>query len=217
MVEYIIDKGEELAPNWQELVSEFDYPQDEGFYFFEYDPNTGQNTDKPAARPLKPSVPLIYRFSRLTHSLLFNPKSLLFRAFRPMAIRIDSSQKMKRAFGYFEHLAKVALFNCMNCGDCALTDVAYLCPMSQCPKNQRNAPCGGSYDGWCEVYPNEKKCVWVRAYERLKHYGEEDEIGAKLVPPCNWELFETPSWLNFALGRDHSAKSMGIEPPKPKK
>jgi methylenetetrahydrofolate reductase (NADPH) len=57
----------------------------------------------------------------------------------------------------------------------------------------------------------------VKAYERLKAYKEEDEIGAHIVPPCNWELFETPSWLNFALGRDHSSKSVGIKPPEPKK
>ena len=216
MVEYIIDKGEELAPHWQDLVAEFDFPQENGFYFFERDPKTGLNTEKPAVRPLKPSKPLMYRLSRLAHKLLFNPKSLILRAFQRVAPRIDSSRRMRGCFGYFEHLAKVALFDCMNCGDCALTDVAYLCPMSQCPKNQRNAPCGGSYDGWCEVYPNEKKCIWVKAYERLKAYHEEDEIGAHIVPPCNWELFETPSWLNFALGRDHSSKSVGIKPPKPK-
>jgi len=217
MVEYIIETGEKLAEDWEKLVAEFDYPMKDGFYFFERDPKTGLNREKQAARTLRPAAPLMYRLSRLAHTLLFNPRSLIFKGFRPIAARIDASPKQRRAFGYFEHLAKVALFGCMNCGDCALTDVAYLCPMSQCPKNQRNAPCGGSYDGWCEVYPNEKKCVWVKAYERLKAYGEEDEIGADIVPPCNWELWETPSWLNFCLGKDHSAISMGIKPPEKKK
>ncbi len=216
MVDYIIRKGEELSKNWQDLVAEFDYPQKDGFYFFEKDPKTGLNLDKPAARPLKCSAPLMYRFSRLAHTLLFNPKSRLFKIFRPVAKFIDASPTRKAPFGYFEHLVKVALFGCMNCGDCALTDIAYLCPMSQCPKNQRNGPCGGSYDGWCEVYPNERKCVWVRAYERLKAFNEEDELGSYVVPPCNWELWETPSWLNLYLGRDHTAKRMGIEPPAEK-
>ena len=80
---------------------------------------------------------------------------------------------VKHLFESLEHLAKTALFHCMNCGDCALFDIAYVCPMSQCPKNQRNGACGGSYEGWCEVYPNEKKCVWVQAYERYKAYHEE--------------------------------------------
>jgi len=216
-VEYIISKGDELAANWKELVAEFDYPLKDGFYFFKRDSKSGLNTIEPSPRPLKPRVPMIYRFSRLAHKLLFNPNSIILKAFRLIAPAIDSSPRMKKGFGYFEHLAKVALFGCMNCGDCALTDVAYLCPMSQCPKNQRNAPCGGSYDGWCEVYPNEKKCVWVKAYERLKPYGEEDQIGENIVPPCNWELYDTPSWLNFSLGRDHSSKKVGILPPVKKK
>jgi methylenetetrahydrofolate reductase (NADPH) len=88
--------------------------------------------------------------------------------------------------------------------------------MSQCPKNQRNGPCGGSYEGWCEVYPNERKCVWVKAYNRLKASSEEDTIGEYTVPPCNWELMGTSSWLNFYLGRDHSAKRLGIQPPPEK-
>jgi methylenetetrahydrofolate reductase (NADPH) len=142
---------------------------------------------------------------------------VIFKAFKPVAKRLDSSSALESAFGFCEHLTKVALFGCMNCGDCSLFDVAFLCPMSQCPKNQRNGPCGGSYEGWCEVH-TDKKCVWVRAYERLKKHKEEGEIGDYTVPPCNWELMGTPSWLNFYLGRDHSAKRLGIEPPaeKPK-
>ena len=220
MVEYIIEKGEELSKNWQDLVAEFDYPQKDGFYFFEWDPRTGLNLDKPAARPselpasaVKALKPSMYGFCRIAHALLFRPESLLFKALRPFASFVDSSPILRRIFGYLEHLIKVALFGCMNCGDCALFDVAYLCPMSQCPKNQRNGPCGGSYEGWCEVYPNERKCIWVRAYERLKAYKEEDRIGAYIVPPCNWELWETSSWLNFYLGRDHTAKRLGVKPP----
>ncbi len=67
------------------------------------------------------------------------------------------------------------------------------------------------------MYPNEKKCIWVRAYERLKHYGEEEQIGERIVPPNDWQRWETSSWLNFYLGRDHTAKRLGILPPKKKK
>jgi len=214
-VEEIIGKGEEMAKDWRNLVAEFEYPQTDGFYYFERDPQTGLNLETPAARPSKGSRSPIYEFSRLAHVTLFNPKSVVFKGFRPVARRLDSSSTLESAFGFFEHLAKVALFGCMNCGDCSLFDVAFLCPMSQCPKNQRNGPCGGSYEGWCEVH-TDKKCVWVRAYERLKKHKEEEEIGDNTVPPCNWELMGTPSWLNFYLGRDHSAKRLGIEPPQEK-
>jgi methylenetetrahydrofolate reductase (NADPH) len=213
MVEFIIQKGEELSKDWESLVEEFDYPQEDGFYVFERDSKTGLNTDVLAKRPLKPLNPLIYQFSRLAHRLFFNEKSWRFKVLQPFARWVDRSPGVKHLFESLEHLAKTALFHCMNCGDCALFDIAYVCPMSQCPKNQRNGACGGSYEGWCEVYPNEKKCVWVQAYDRYKAYDEEGRIGAYIVPPCNWDLWQTSSWLNFYLGRDHTAKRLGIKPP----
>jgi methylenetetrahydrofolate reductase (NADPH) len=216
MVEYIITQGEELSKDWEKLVPEFDYPQPEGFYLFEKDPETGLNTDVVAKGPSKPSPPLIYRLSRIAHVTLFEEKSWVFRMLRPIAGWADVSPKAKAVLEFFEHLAKTVLFHCLNCGDCALFDVAFVCPMSQCPKNQRNGACGGSYQGWCEVYPNEKKCVWVQAYDRLKAYEEEDSLDDYIVPPCNWELWQTSSWLNFYMGRDHTAKRLGIKPPRKK-
>lgn len=206
MVEYIIEKGEELAPNWLDSVATFDYTLDNGFYLFEKDPQTGLNQDRPAPREEGAGLQPMYGFSRIAHALFFEPQSPTFRMLKPVARMIDTRPTMKKAFGYLEHLAKAALYGCMSCGDCALFDMAYLCPMSQCPKNQRNGPCGGSYDGWCEVYPHQKKCVWVKAYERLKHDHKEDQIGQYIIPPCNWELWRTSSWLNFYFGRDHATK-----------
>jgi methylenetetrahydrofolate reductase (NADPH) len=78
--------------------------------------------------------------------------------------------------------------------------------MSQCAKFQRNGPCGGSDNGWCEVYPDEKKCIWVRAYERLKEQRQEGFTDAPVVPPCDWQLWQSSSWLNYFLERDHSSK-----------
>ncbi len=216
MVEYIITKGEELSKDWEKLIPEFDYPQPEGFYLFEKDPKTGLNTDRAAQRPSKPSPPLIYRLSRIAHVTLFEQKSWVFRMLRPIAGWVDASPKAKAVMEFFEHLAKTVLFHCMNCGDCALFDVGFVCPMSQCPKNQRNGACGGSYQGWCEVYPYEKRCVWVQAYDRLKAYGEEDSLDDTIVPPCNWELWQTSSWLNFYMGRDHTSRRLGIRPPQKK-
>ncbi len=217
MLEQIIQKGEELLPKWQELVAEFDYPQKDGFYFFKKDKESGLNTDKPAKKVSKPRKPIMYSFYRIVHGAFFDPEHPFFGAYKRMARSADKRGWLRKPVEYLEHLAKVALFSCQNCGDCALFDVAYLCPMSQCPKNQRLGPCGGSHEGWCEVYPGEKKCVWVRAYERLRAYREEDKIGAYTTPPCNWELWQTSSWLNFYLGRDHTARRLGVKPPGAKK
>ena len=212
MVEYIIDKGEELLSNWQELVAEFDYPQQDGFYFFDKDKKTGLNLDEPAEKLSQPGKPLMYSFSRIVHGAFFEPQHPFFGMYKRNARFADEHGWLKKFIEFFENLSKVALFSCQNCGDCALFDVAYVCPMSQCPKSQRLGPCGGSFEGWCEVYPNEKKCIWVKAYERLKAYREEDSIGTYTIPPCNWGLRETSSWLNFYLGRDHTAKRLGVKP-----
>ncbi|MCR4394578.1 MAG: methylenetetrahydrofolate reductase C-terminal domain-containing protein, partial [Dehalococcoidales bacterium] len=215
-VEFIIEKGNELTSRWQELINEFDYPQTNGFYYFEKNSATGLNKLTLSPRTQKPVRPAIFFLSKLIHVLLFEPKSPLFKPLRFVMARIDSSRILKKAFASVEFWIKAMLYGCMNCGDCALFDVAYLCPVSQCPKNQRNGPCGGSYNGWCEVYPEEKKCIWVRAYQRLKAVGKEESISQNIVPPCDWELWQTSSWLNYFLGRDHISRRIGIKPIKAK-
>ncbi len=63
-------------------------------------------------------------------------------------------------------------------------------------------------------YPEEKECIYVRVYRRLKHYGEEKTLEKIQVPPVDYDLRHTSSWLNFYMGRDHTAKQLGIVPPK---
>jgi methylenetetrahydrofolate reductase (NADPH) len=215
-VEYIAAKGNELAPKWMDLLPEFDYPQEGGFYFYERHPETGLNTSKRAVRSQKPGRPPVFLLSRVVHALAFEPGSPFFKPIRKMMRFIDSSRPLYAMLHFKERLSKGMLYSCKDCGDCALFDAAYLCPVSQCPKDQRNAPCGGSYQGWCEVYPDTMQCIWVRAYLRLKSQGKEDDIGKTIIPPCNWELRQTSSWINYFLGRDHGAKLRGILPPAPK-
>ncbi len=217
-VEFIIGRGEELAPNWHDLVREFDVPQPGGFYYYEKDEKTGLNTPRPTVRenrPLDAEIPFSYSFSRTMHKVMFEPGKKLFGTMQSLMKAVDGTG-VEHCFSKFEHLTKVCIFDCENCGDCALMDTAYLCPMSQCPKKQRNGACGGSFEGWCEVYPNERKCVWVQAYARLKKHGEEQSIRDTYVPPCNWDFYQTSSWLNFYLGRDHVGKRLKV-PFVPKK
>ena len=216
-VEQVIVKGEELVPNWQEYVREFAFPQPGGFYMFERDAATGLNTAEFAPRNQTPGRKTFHGTTmRLLHHAMFDPKAPLFGAMKSLAKAIDG-KALERPFSRMEHLVKLATNDCMQCGDCALFDIAYICPMSQCPKNQRNGACGGSYNGWCEVYPNEKQCVWVRAYARLKAYNEEPQIDSYRLPPADWDLYQTSSWYNFYTGRDHSAAILGIPPVDKKK
>ena len=211
-VEQVINDGEALSANWRDLVHHLDYPQPDGFYYFDRDPATGLNADtatRRQGRPLDAPVDFSYRLSRVVHQLMFEPRKNLYGLMAAVSRRVDGSA-LEGAFHKLEHLAKVSLFDCQDCGDCALIDVAYNCPTGQCPKNQRNGACGGSFNGFCEVYPEKRKCIYVKAYSRLKNYGEEGNLDREAVPPCNWDFFRTSSWINFYLGRDHTAKRMGV-------
>jgi methylenetetrahydrofolate reductase (NADPH) len=107
-----------------------------------------------------------------------------------------------------EYLSKAVLFRCKDCGDCSLPDIAFLCPESQCAKNQRNGPCGGTLDGRCEV-AGYGECIWLRAYERLQNDGVETESMLNHAPVVQDQgLRGTSSWANFWLGRDHSRESL---------
>ena len=210
-VEEIIRQGEELTPQWAGLIKYFDHPIANGFYYFKIDPDTGlnrENLTERQSRPLDAKVECSYAVSRLSHKLMFDPGKKLYGFMKGLSHRLEGT-KMEGFFHKLEHLIKVLIFDCKDCGDCALIDVAYLCPMSQCPKNQRNGACGGSFEGWCEVYPGKKQCIYVRAYARLKKYGEEAQLDNGVVPPCNWDLNQTSSWINFYLGKDHTSKRQG--------
>ena len=212
-VEFIIDTGEQLVEDWQDVLPEFDFPQENGWYFFEKDPETGLNLETPVDRSQnRPPASLTFQGFKLLHALLFDESSLLFKPMRWFSKAMDGSS-LEHAFTRVEHFGKSITNDCMQCGDCAIFDLAYLCPTSQCPKGQRNGPCGGSYEGWCEVFPGETQCVYVRAFDRLKHDSREDELGSYHVPPVDYELLRTSSWINFYMGRDHTAKRLGIEPP----
>ena len=207
-VEEIIRQGEALASGWTSLIRYFDYPIDGGFYYFERDPDTGLNLEAQTRlqdRPPDAEIECTYGFSRFFHQLMYEPGKNLYGVMKGLCKKVQGS-RVESFFHKLEHLTKVALFDCRDCGDCALIDTAYLCPMSQCPKNQRNGACGGSFQGWCEVYPGKRKCVYVRAYARLKKHGEQDQMGKDIVPPCNWDLYQSSSWVNYYLGKDHTSK-----------
>lgn len=70
---------------------------------------------------------------------------------------------MKR-LGVFEE-------KCSHCGDCVTGRTAGICPVTACAKSLMNGPCGGSYEGKCEVDPK-RPCAWALIYERLKKQGK---------------------------------------------
>ncbi|MGI6038218.1 MAG: methylenetetrahydrofolate reductase C-terminal domain-containing protein [Limnochordia bacterium] len=198
----IIERGEELLPNWPRYVKQINYAPANTFYYFQSDPQRGLNTEELNPRGPAPNSRLDNRFFRLLHRTLFEERGIFYGTMATFSQLVDEVG-LEKPVAALEHGIKKLTNDCQQCGDCALVELAYYCPMSQCPKNQRNGPCGGSRDGWCEVYLGERRCLYVRAYERLKPYGEEAALATTVMPPCNWALRRSSSWVNYYLGRDH--------------
>ena len=80
---------------------------------------------------------------------------------------------------------------------------------------RRCRPCGGTREGKCEV--GEKDCIWARAYDRLKAYGQEESMLDGPVVIKNAALKGTSAWMNTYLGHDHFAAqrrdAAGDQPP----
>jgi methylenetetrahydrofolate reductase (NADPH) len=201
-IEWVIGKSSELFGNWEVLIPEFDYPQSGGFYLYERDDLTGLNsnnvsprTGRPPRRPGYATMRLLHRFAFASDAPLYGPACSFFRV-------LDGST-VEPSFTEIEYWVKFATSRCRRCGDCTLAEVAFLCPQSQCPKFLFNGQCGGSSEGWCEVFPGVRRCIFVRAYDRLKAYGEEESLKSEYIRPRSWALDQTSSWANYFRGRDH--------------
>ena len=201
-VEWVIRKGQEFSAGWEEWAREFSYPQEGGFYLFTEDSATGLNTDVPNFRRLHPRRKWGYRCMRLLHRFMFVPGAPLYRIASWFFEKLDGT-RWEIPFTELEYWIKFATSRCMRCGDCTLSEIAFLCPQSQCAKFLLNGQCGGSREGWCEVYPGKKRCIYVRAYERLRAYREEESLKDGYIPPRDWDLAGASSWANYFLGRDH--------------
>lgn len=196
-LDLVISLALELAPRWRDFIPELNYWPEHGAYLFKLDPTSGLNRAEACddTHPL-PALSLPYLLSDAVHRHFFVPSGVGFPVAKGLC------QGLERA-GYdhlvmrLEHLTKLILFGCQNCGDCRLADLAYLCPQSGCAKYLLNGPCGGSRDGWCEVYPGQKRCLYVRLYDRLKRHGSIEALKGPVKPPRDWARHNTSSWLNF--------------------
>jgi hypothetical protein len=162
--------------------------------------------------PTRPRVAAgtTYRLGRLLRP---NP------VYRRLAGWLERSPRALRLFTGVERRSKEALFGCRMCGQCALPQTGYACPMT-CPKQLRNGPCGGvAANGDCEVYPGER-CVWVIAYERAEAAGHAADL-ASLQRPVDRRLTGTSSWVHYWQGRDEDLwtadDGLAAPPPLPRR
>jgi len=70
---------------------------------------------------------------------------------------------------------------CARCGECILAYTGGICPLTVCPKGLLHGPCGGSYQGECEVEKG-RPCGWQRIYDRLAKIGRLD-LFVRFKPP----------------------------------
>jgi methylenetetrahydrofolate reductase (NADPH) len=212
-VRAIVDLEASFSPDdWKQFAREIQHPVQNEFYLYARDEATGLADPtrlEPSyeasllSRKRTHNVTLGYRFSKLVHDAVFTPGTALNKLGKRIYSRSKDTYQGPRSLRVLEHASKSAMFGCKDCGDCSLPDIGYLCPESQCAKNQRNGPCGGTRDGKCEVFDVE--CIWSRAYDRAKHEGREQQLLAHAPVIQDESLRGTSSWANSLLGRDHTA------------
>jgi methylenetetrahydrofolate reductase (NADPH) len=184
-IRHIIQRGEELAPRWEELAEEISYGDKSGFYMYDGPP--------PAPKP-RPWTQPVFDLLEPANWPGF-VRAPLTGVFRWM----DHHPSIAKAMEDAEFAFKKPVFGCQACGNCVLGLMEYVCPMT-CPKNMRNGPCGGTFNGQCEVTP-EKPCIWVAVYDRANAAHRVDELKT-YIPPRNRALEGTSSYINYLLDKD---------------
>jgi methylenetetrahydrofolate reductase (NADPH) len=208
-IERILEIERGFSPDdWKQFAREIRFSRHEEFFYYSEDPATGlANGLEVTVRPKASSknVTAVYQISKLAHATMFAPGTAFARWGAKACARVKNPMQGPAPLRALEEVSKAVLYRCKDCGDCSLPDIAYLCPESQCAKNQRNGPCGGTREGSCEV-DGYGDCIWLRAYERLKHDGHEEKLLDHVPVVQNQGLRGTSAWANLWLGRDHNSK-----------
>ena len=208
-IEKILSIERSFAPDdWKQFAREIQFSRPGEFFYYESDPATGladPARQTPRTETRSKHVTALYQISKWSHDSMFVPGTAFARWGAKLCAHARDPMQGPAPLRALEHLSKAALYSCKDCGDCSLPEIAYLCPESQCAKNQRNGPCGGTREGRCEV-DGYGDCIWLRAYERLKHDHREQSMLDYAPVVQNQGLRGASAWANQWLGRDHAAK-----------
>ena len=182
-VEWVIEKAKEFSANWEDWVREFSFPQEDGFYLFTEDSKTGLNTDVPNFRRSHPAQKMGLPHDALSStilSLLPAPPSISPPAGSSGKIdgtRLGNSLYRAGILDQVCFLPLPALRGLHAARGCF--------SLSPVPVREISAltASAGAPGGWCEVFPGKKRCIYVRAYDRLKAYREEESLKEGYIPP----------------------------------
>ena len=70
---------------------------------------------------------------------------------------------------------------CAGCDECRLNFTGGVCTVTLCPKGLLNGPCEGHNGINCEVF-EDKECVFVKSYDLLTKYSEEENLNKIFEP-----------------------------------
>ena len=189
--------------DWKEFAGGIKFSRQKEFFFYEEDRLTGlADSVTETFRDRAKHAQVGYRVSHWVHDIAFTGEGTLAKLGADVCTHAKDSTQGPSLLRAIEKVSKGVLYRCKDCGDCSLPEIAFLCPESQCAKNQRNGPCGGTRDGRCEV-EGFGDCIWLRAYDRLKADGNELNLLAHSPVLQDQGLRGTSSWANNWLGRDH--------------
>jgi ferredoxin len=87
---------------------------------------------------------------------------------------------------------------CQMCGDCVLDRTAGICPVTTCPKGLLNGPCGGMWDGMCDVL-TDRECVHVAIRRRLAQ--QHRPHAAEPLPPKDYSKKLKPGRVDVRADR----------------
>jgi methylenetetrahydrofolate reductase (NADPH) len=210
-VQRICERVPEIEQNWPDYLAEFDSaPQNPYYYFDRGEEFTADSEPGTVRRLRRPRIfSPVFWMTRVLHRMVFEADAPFAGFMKWFSKFIEHKKFFYKSFSAAEQLTKQALFSCRHCDDCALFELFYVCPESQCPKGMRIGPCGGArVDGHCEVFP-EKYCLWERVYRRARNRRECENLRF-IIPPRDWKLYNTNSWVNYFLKKDHSGKKIKL-------
>ncbi len=195
---FLMDQASLFETDWERFIPKLSFWPENAFYYFQADPTSGLNspTINHPKESTTPKTSPHYTISKKAHDLMFEADGPLYEPLKRICFSLEK-HGFEAALDKLEFFIKMLLFNCQNCGDCRLADLAYLCPQSGCAKFLLNGPCGGSQNGWCEVYPKKKRCFYVKIFERLNFHEIEKLFTGEILPPRDWSRNQTSAWLHF--------------------
>ena len=213
-IEAILELERSFGPDdWKSFARYLRFAPPGEYYLFDEDEQTGlcrpQTVRADAGlaggrQGLNRKVRPLYLLSKAMHRLLFARGGAGARAGAAWCRAARDPLQGPAVLRFLERKAKAVLYDCQDCGDCSLAETAFLCPESQCAKNQRNGPCGGTRDGRCEVFGYE--CIWARAYDRLRDEGRAADLLAHAPVIQDQGLRGTSAWASSWLGHDHQGR-----------